>query len=161
MDAILAPPSAARITQFEEYYSIRFPEDYKEFLRGSNGAVPREQCFSSAAGEHVVERFLPLIENLGQHPVWDQYDLSVVTSQLDARLADGSSDFALQLIPIAELFAGDFLVLDYRANKDSPRVAIWDHEASKDFAPVTHPVCATFSAFLRLLHKCQAGETLK
>jgi hypothetical protein len=161
MTMSLAPPSAARISRFEAYYEIRLPEDYKEFLARSNGIIPTHRCFTSCLGEQVIERFLPLLDDPNLHPEWGQYDVAVVTSQLDIRLADGSSEFGLQFIPIAELFAGDFLVLDYSWSKDAPRVALWQHEASKEFEPVTHPLCATFSDLLGLLRECGSGAALK
>ncbi len=78
-------------------------------------------------------------------------DVEVVASQLDARLATNPEGEHMDLIPIAALFAGDFVVLDYRQIRTLPSVGVWDHEASIDFAPVVHTVAPTLATFLALL----------
>jgi hypothetical protein len=56
-----------------------------------------------------------------------------------------------EMLPIAALFAGDYICLDYRTEKDNPAVCIWSHEESEDFAPVTYPIAKDFDTFLKML----------
>lgn len=77
--------------------------------------------------------------------------VEVAASQLDARLATNPDGEHIHLIPLAALFAGDFVVLDYRKNRAVPSVGVWDHEASSDFAPQVQAVAPTLTAFLALL----------
>jgi hypothetical protein len=39
----------ARILSFEEKYSIRFPEDYRHFLKSFNGGMPIPKTFHVAS----------------------------------------------------------------------------------------------------------------
>jgi len=54
------------------------------------------------------------------------------------------------MLPIAALFAGNFLCLDYRKSQN-PSVCVWFHEESDDFKPYTKKVTDTFAQFLDLL----------
>ncbi len=55
------------------------------------------------------------------------------------------------ILPIAELFAGDYICLDFKENKDNPSVCVWDHEESGELEPVTYKVADTFSEFVAML----------
>jgi SMI1-KNR4 cell-wall len=68
----------------------------------------------------------------------------------DMRVAHANTTH-LDLVPIAALFAGDFLMLDYRESRQAPKVALWDHEASDDFNPQTVPVADSFERFIKML----------
>lgn len=57
----------------------------------------------------------------------------------------------VEVLPIAELFAGDYVCLDYREDKENPFICVWSHEESGDFEPVTHKVANTFSEFVQML----------
>ncbi|HST91569.1 MAG TPA: SMI1/KNR4 family protein, partial [Brevundimonas sp.] len=97
-----------------------------------------------------VERFLPIIQDVEGHPLgW--LDLEVVASQLDSRLTDDEDGENINLVPIAAVLAGDFIVLDYREGCEHPTIGLWDHEASEDFAPAVTTVAQTFNEFLSIL----------
>lgn len=55
------------------------------------------------------------------------YDIDVVISQIEDRLIENEELLGVEIIPIAVLFAGDFLCLDYREQKDEPIVCICSH----------------------------------
>lgn len=138
----LPAPSAERLRTLESHFGVRFPPAYREFLARHNGA----RVLDGDVGTLVVERFLPILDDFGDHPDgWA--DVAVVATQLDARLAVDPDATGLPLVPIAALFAGDMLVLDYRGGQDEPSVGRWDHEASDDFHPVVTTVAGTFAAF--------------
>ena len=53
-------------------------------------------------------------------------------------------------LPIAVLFAGDFVCLDFRETED-PTVVVWYHEESGEFSPVTKTVAQNISEFFGML----------
>ncbi|MFD1709557.1 SMI1/KNR4 family protein [Ottowia sp. GY511] len=150
-DSALPPPSEAHVAEVQAYYEVKFPADYLRLLAQSNGCEPTRKYFDLDGNERVVERFLPMIEDAkaDEHNGWA--DVEVVASQLDVRLATDPDAQNIDLIPIAALFAGDFVVLDYRANRAIPTVGVWNHEASTDFAPVVQTVAPTVTEFLGML----------
>lgn len=79
------------------------------------------------------------------------YDISVVISQIEERLTDNLDLIGVEVLPIAELFAGDYVCLDYRTNKNAPSVCVWSHEKSGEFEPVTYKVADTFAEFIEML----------
>ena len=72
-------------------------------------------------------------------------------SQIDTRLTDNPDLIGDELIPIASLFAGDYVCLDFKENKDNPSICVWNHEESDEFEPVTYKVANTFSEFLAMI----------
>jgi len=131
---------------------VKLPSAYLELLRTANGAVPRERAFSQGDKERSIERFLPLLEAPGDDREMGWYDVTSVLTQLDARLVDRDDLVGMNVIPIAALFGGDFVCLDYRDGRAAPTVAVWDHEQSDELAPHLDKVADSFESFLRLLH---------
>ena len=153
-ETIMILPNESLIKQFEDYYSsFALPEDYRAFLKKYNGVIPETQVFNFHDYEYVVERFLCLLE----HPIEDYengvYDIPVIITQLDARLQDGwnEDETKYKIIPIAALFAGNFLCLDYRTS-DTPSIAIWFHEESDEYSPSLVKIADSFSEFIEMLY---------
>lgn len=148
--SILPAPPPGHIETLEGYYAVQLPEDYKQFVSSHNGAIPSANRFEASGVERLIERFLPILADAESHPLgW--LELEVVASQLDSRLTDDVDGETINLIPIAALFAGDFLVLDYRKGPIDPTIGFWDHEASEDFAPAVTTVARSFSELLSIL----------
>jgi len=57
----------------------------------------------------------------------------------------------MHLIPFAEVFGSDFLVLDYRENASEPSVGLWYHELSEVLAPMVVQCGRTLHDFLAAL----------
>jgi len=76
--------------------------------------------------------------------------MEVVLSQIDTRLTDDENLIGANVIPIAALFAGDFVCLDFR-NSETPSVVVWFHEESDELSPVTTKVAEDFTEFLNML----------
>ncbi|WP_231619529.1 SMI1/KNR4 family protein [Fictibacillus sp. 5RED26] len=55
------------------------------------------------------------------------------------------------MLPVAALYAGDFVCLDYRNNVREPIVCVWNHEESSELNPVTYKVSDSFEEFLSML----------
>ena len=99
----------------------------------------------------VVERFLGFVKDYKNSDL-GCYDIAVALTQLDLRLTDKPELVGDELIPIAVLFAGNFVCLDFRNEAAAePEVCIWYHEESEEFAPVTRKVADTFEEFLAML----------
>lgn len=150
-NSIVQPvPSAELLTEREKKWRLVLPEDYKEFIVKYNGGIPNEKSFQCNKHNYVIARFLCILKNIQENSKgW--YDISVVESQIGERLTDNEDLIGVEVLPIAELFVGDYLCLDYRENKEKPSICVWSHEESGDFAPVTYKVADTFSAFVQML----------
>ena len=81
------------------------------------------------------------------------YDIGVIITQLDARLLEEEDEeqTGYKVIPIAVLFAGNFLCLDYRTG-DTPSIAIWFHEESDEYSPSLVKIADSFSEFIEMLY---------
>ncbi|OSY05419.1 hypothetical protein BTJ48_03984 [Bacillus mycoides] len=80
------------------------------------------------------------------------FDIDVTWTQLDERLTDDGDLLGVALLPIAVLFVGDFLCLDFRESKNNPKVCVWDHENSAELEPVSYHIADTFDEFMGMLH---------
>lgn len=148
--SILPPPPPERVRLLEENFEQRFPPAYRDFLQRANGAKLVRPALRQGDGDMVIERFLPIVADPKTDPQgWA--DVAVVVTQLDERLVEDGDKLGYPIVPIAALFAGDFLVLDYRADAARPTVARWDHEASDELSPVTEPIADSFDDLLKRL----------
>ena len=150
-DSFVGGPSDDRVLKLEGFSRIKYPKSYIDFLKSYNGGIPETKRFKrNNNNEHVIERFLCMTDSPDDSVLGD-YDLAVVMTQLGARLSYYPDELGDELIPIASLFAGNFVCFDYRKSKTDPCVCIWDHEESDDFAPVTYYVANSFEAFIDML----------
>jgi hypothetical protein len=146
----LNAPSQESITKLERYCGVALPANYKEFLMSNNGAVPTRVCTFFAHHEYVLERFLPLIDDIKNNPE-GHYDILVVMTQIEERLTKDPDSEVYELIPIGALFAGDCVCLDY--SEGAPTVSVWVHDQSGLFEPYTYHVADSFSEFLGMLQQ--------
>lgn len=79
------------------------------------------------------------------------YDIDVTLTQLEDRLTDNEDLIGVDILPIAALFAGDFVCLDFRNDRENPKICIWNHEESAELEQVTYFVTNTFSEFILLV----------
>lgn len=134
----------------EEIWRVKLPVDYRQFLLDSNGGVPdkREFCFGNR--KYMIVSFLCILED-SEHNKNGHYDIDVVLSQIEDRLTDNEDLVGCDLLPIAELFAGDYLCLDFNESNDNPSICVWNHEESGELEPVTYKVADTFTEFVQML----------
>lgn len=150
--SILKEDISERIQTVEEYSEIKFPNSYISFIKENNVGVPITNRFTSNNHSYVVDRFLGFVNEYKTSSL-GAYDIAVVLSEIDTRLTDNPDLEGDELIPIAILFAGDYVCLDFTENKSEPSVCIWSHEESEEFEPVTYKVADTFSDFIALLEE--------
>lgn len=151
-DSIIIAPSEETMIELQEYSNVQYPLSFIRFLKEYNGAIPINNKFIVNGNEYIIERFLCVMDNPDEDPIGD-YDISIVLTQLDERLTTNKDLIGDELIPIAALFAGNFLCLDFRVNRMNPSVCVWSHEESDMFEPVTYDVVGNFDAFIRLLER--------
>ncbi|MFN3160464.1 MAG: SMI1/KNR4 family protein [Rubinisphaera brasiliensis] len=144
---VLPPPTTESIQSFEKAYRITLPSDFVEFLRNGNGGVPVEKVFVANHRKRVLESFLSILETPENDLMNGWCDIGVVISQLDERLIDDENLIGMNVIPIAVLFGGDFICLDFRHSQDAPAIAVWDHEQSDEFSPHLEVVADSFTEF--------------
>lgn len=152
-DTIIHPtPSETLLLRKEKLWRLILPDDYKNFIMEYNGGVPEQIEFECNGHSYAVIRFLCILENVKNNPNgW--YDVEVVESQIGERLTDNMNLVGIEVLPIVELFGGDYVCLDYRNDKNNPCVCVWSHEESNVFKPVTCKIADTFSDFLMKLEK--------
>ncbi len=139
-----------KIQKLEDYSGVKFPESYIGFIKKYNTGIPITNKFEFNGNVYVIERFLGFINNYKTSSI-GIYDIAVVLSQIDTRLTDNPDLEGDELIPIASLFAGNYLCLDFTKDGENTSICIWDHEESDEFQPVTYKVADSFSEFIEML----------
>jgi len=147
----LPSPPKEQVEKLEQFYRITFPDNYKIFINEYNGAIPLNSTFEFDGNEYVLETFLCILGDLKNDYDEGLYDIGVVTSQIFDRLVDDPNELGIRIIPIASLFAGDFICLDFRNSPEIPSICIWYHEQSEPFHPVTKKIANSFDEFLDIL----------
>lgn len=153
VNTIVSPlPSDALLDVVEKSLRISFPESYRQFIKKNNGVVPITNVFSHNQHQYIIERFLCILEESESDEINGWYDIEVTIMQIGERLTDNEDLIGMNVVPIASLFAGDFVCLDFRGTED-PSVVIWYHEESGEFSPVTKTVAQNISEFLGMLEE--------
>lgn len=147
---ILPKPTEEMIEKEEEMWRVKLPIDYREFLLDTNGGTPYKKEFRINNRKYMIVSFLCVLQDTEHHEN-GYYDIDVVLSQIEDRLTSNEDLIGCELLPIAELFAGDYLCLDFSNNKDNPIVCVWSHEESGELEPVTYKVTNSFTEFIQLL----------
>lgn len=138
------------IQKEEQMWRIKLPMDYRQFLLDTNGGVPSKRNFNYKNHMYMIVSFLCILEDT-ENNNFGVYDIDVVLSQIEDRLTDNEDLVGCELLPIAELYAGDYLCLDFNEKMDMPSICIWSHEESGELEPVTYKVANTFSDFIEML----------
>ena len=119
-------------------------------MKENNGAIPESRVFKCNNREFVVDRFLNLLREPNESDL-GMYEIDVTHTQLEDRLTDNEELIGIDILPVAVLFAGDFVCLDFREDRKNPTVVVWSHEESAELEPITYYVADNFGDFLRLL----------
>lgn len=143
-------PDDNLLSEKERKWRIKLPNAYKEFIKKNNGAIPIKDSFNCNHHNYVIERYLCILKVIGQSDD-EFYDIGVVSTQLEERIVSDEDLIGVELLPIAVLFAGDFVCLDYRNDSEEPSVCVWDHEESANLEPVTYFASNNFEEFLKVL----------
>lgn len=149
---IISPmPTDALLHEREVAWRVKLPDDYKEFIKKENGIIPSKRYFHSGNNEKVIDRFLAILAISGEKTE-EAYDIGVVSTQLEGRIVFDEDNVGMQLIPIAALYGGDFLCLNYVEDPDNPNICIWYHEESYELEPAIEFLANNFTEFLAMLY---------
>ncbi|MEI4527128.1 SMI1/KNR4 family protein [Priestia megaterium] len=152
-DTVVKPlPSAGLIKKYEKFWRLTLPKSFFNFIKENNGVKVEEATFECNNRGYALERFLCIVDDIENHSKGN-YDIDVVFSQIGERLTDNEDLLGAEVLPIASVFAGDFVCLDFRTDKNNPSVCIWSHEESGEFEPVTYNVAGNFTEFLNGLYE--------
>ena len=143
-------PTDALLQEREVAWKVQLPDDYKEFIKNENGLMPSKRYFHFGDNEKVIDRFLAILAISGEKPE-EVYDIGVVSTQLEGRIVFDEDYVGMQLIPIAALFGGDFVCLNYVKDSENPSICIWYHEESYELEPAIELVANNFAEFLDML----------
>jgi SMI1-KNR4 cell-wall len=150
-DTIVRPlPSEELIKKHEKFWRLTLPEPFVNFVKLYNGIEVEEAIFECNNRGYAIERFLCILDDIENNPK-GIYDIDVVFSQIGERLTENEDLIGAEVLPIASVFAGDFVCLDFRNNKANPSVCVWSHEESGEFEPITFKVADDFDEFLKVL----------
>ncbi|MBY0117412.1 cell wall assembly regulator SMI1 [Paenibacillus sp. DS2363] len=153
VNTIVVPlPGDDLLDAVERSFRVSFPESYRHFIKEHNGAVPITNMFSMNQQEYIIEKFLCILDDSESDPINGWYDIEVTITQIGDRLTDNEDLVGMNVVPIAALFSGDFICLDFRETEE-PTVVIWFHEESEEFSPVTQKVATNILEFFELLSK--------
>ena len=143
-------PTDALLQEREVAWRVKLPDDYKEFIKKENGVIPSKRYFHFENNEKVIDRFLAILAISGEKTEED-YDIGVVSTQLEGRIVFDEDNVGMQLIPIAALYGGDFLCLNYVEDSENPNISIWYHEESYELEPAIEFLANNFTEFLAML----------
>lgn len=143
-------PTDALLLEREVVWRVILPDDYKEFIKKENGVIPSKRYFHFENNEKVIDRFLAILAISGEKTEED-YDIGVVSTQLEGRIVFDEDNVGMQLIPIAALFGGDFVCLNYVEDSENPSICIWYHEESYELEPAIEFLANNFTEFLAML----------
>lgn len=147
---ILPLPTEEIISNEENMWRVKLPAKYKSFLIENNGGVPVEKSFTANNHSYAIDRFLCVLEDAENNDL-GEYDIDVTLTRIEERLTDNEDLVGVDLLPIAILFAGDYLCLDYRESKNIPKLCVWNHEESGELDPVVYFVANNFEEFINSL----------
>ena len=150
-EIISSMPTDALLHEREVAWKVRLPDDYKGFIKNENGLIPSKRYFHFRNNEKVIEHFLAILAISGEKAE-EAYDIGVVSTQLEGRIVFDEDYIGMQLIPIAALFGGDFVCLNYIEDPENPSICIWYHEESYELEPAIEFVANNFTVFLAMLY---------
>ena len=145
-------PTDALLHEREVAWRVKLPDDYKEFIKKENGIIPSKRYFHFGNNEKVIDRFLAILAISGEKTE-EAYDIGVVSTQLEGRIVFDEDNVGMQLIPIAALYGGDFLCLNYVEDTENPSICIWYHEESYELDPAIEFLANNFTEFLAMLYE--------
>ena len=143
-------PTDTILQEREVAWRVKLPDDYKEFIKKENGVIPSKRYFHFENNEKVIDRYLAILAISGEKTEED-YDIGVVSTQLEGRIVFDEDNVGMQLIPIAALYGGDFLCLNYVEDSENPNISIWYHEESYELEPAIEFLANNFTEFLAML----------
>ncbi|MEC1548276.1 SMI1/KNR4 family protein [Bacillus rugosus] len=132
----------SQIKEVEEKLKIKFPTDYKEFIKDHNGCSPIDKkvvLFQDS--RESINNLLSIGDP--NRPI----DLLSTIDNVKDRLVD-------KIIPFATDAGGNLFCFDYRMSAQEPVIVFWDHEiAYEDKESSISYVCDSFTELINKLYE--------
>ncbi|MGG4109235.1 SMI1/KNR4 family protein [Bacillus subtilis] len=132
----------SQIEEVEEKLKIKFPTDYKEFIKDHNGCSPIDKkvvLFQDS--RESINNLLSMGDPT--RPI----DLLSTIDNVKDRLVD-------KIIPFATDAGGNLFCFDYRMSAQEPVIVFWDHEiAYEDKESSISYVCDSFTELINKLYE--------
>ncbi|UGW84616.1 SMI1/KNR4 family protein [Bacillus velezensis] len=130
----------SQIEEVEEKLKIKFPTDYKDFIKDHNGCSPIDKkvvLFQNS--RESINNLLSIGDPT--RPI----DLLSTIDNVKDRLVD-------KIIPFATDAGGNLFCFDYRMSSQEPAIVFWDHEiAYEDKESSISYVCDSFTELMNKL----------
>ncbi|NLS87451.1 SMI1/KNR4 family protein [Bacillus subtilis] len=132
----------SQIEEVEEKLKIKFPTDFKEFIKDHNGCSPIDKkvvLFQDS--RESINNLLSIGDPT--RPI----DLLSTIDNVKDRLVD-------KLIPFATDAGGNLFCFDYRTSSQEPVIVFWDHDiAYEDKESSISYVCDSFTELINKLYE--------
>ncbi|MEI4800390.1 SMI1/KNR4 family protein [Bacillus sp. FJAT-51639] len=122
------------IQQVEQYFGVKFPNDFVECVKLHDGGHPRPKAFDIQGQDGSA------FSNLLTFDLESQYSIIQRYENIKDRLVD-------KVYPFGRDSFGNFLCFDYRNDLQSPTVVFWEHE-EEEMEKAVYPVCSSFTELL-------------
>ncbi|MGE0911922.1 SMI1/KNR4 family protein [Bacillus atrophaeus] len=132
----------SQIKELEEKLKIKFPTDYKEFIKDHNGCSPIDKkVVLLQDSRESINNLLSIGDPT--RPI----DLLSTIDNVKDRLVD-------KIIPFATDAGGNLFCFDYRMSSQEPVIVFWDHEiAYEDKESSISYVCDSFTELINKLYE--------
>ncbi|KUP34394.1 SMI1/KNR4 family protein [Bacillus atrophaeus] len=132
----------SQIKEVEEKLKIKFPTDYKEFIKDHNGCSPIDKkVVLLQDSRESINNLLSIGDPT--RPI----DLLSTIDNVKDRLVD-------KIIPFATDAGGNLFCFDYRMSSQEPVIVFWDHEiAYEDKESSISYVCDSFTELINKLYE--------
>jgi len=146
-ESILVPcPTDELLLLKEKKWRLKLPHSYKEFIKKMNGVKVTEGFIYYNNRKEGISQFFCILEEISNSNGW--LDIGVVSAPIIEKLVYDEDRIGIEVLPIAQLDYGNYLVLDYKNEISEPQVCVFDYEESEDFNPVTYLVSNDFETFI-------------
>ncbi|MCY9407703.1 SMI1/KNR4 family protein [Bacillus inaquosorum] len=132
----------SQIKEVEEKLKIKFPTDYKEFIKDHNGCSP-------------IDKKVVLFQD-SRESINNLLSIGDPTRPIDllSTIDNVKDRFVDKIIPFATDAGGNLFCFDYRMSSQEPVIVFWDHEiAYEDKESSISYVCDSFTELINKLYE--------
>lgn len=141
---ILPCPTDELLAKKEKDWGVLLPQSYKEFIKKMNGVKVTNAIIEYDGHKEGIFQFFCIMPNVEDS--WQEID--VIAAPIIERLVYSEERIGMDIIPIAKLAYGNYLVLDYKDINKEPQVGVWDFDIADYCNPSIHFVSESFDDFI-------------
>lgn len=141
---ILPCPTDELLAKKEKDWGVLLPQSYKEFIKKMNGIKVTNAIIEYDSHKEGIFQFFCIMQNIENQ--WLEID--VISAPIIDRLVYNEECTGMEVIPIAKLDYGNYLVLDYKVPDNDPQIGVLDFEIAEELNPSIHFVFESFDDFI-------------